>query len=298
MKSQENTDFLLRRMLKARVLWVAALAVAGLLAGCAVFHHPSFKGVAGLQLYSVRAQMAKDAPGTLAEVRSWGVKFVELAGTYGMAPVDFKQHLDAAGLDAVSGHFQFEDWSKDPESVLNQATSMGLVYVGCPWIPHQGAFDEAACQNAITLFNRVGALAARRHMHFFYHTHGYEFQPSGSGTLFDMLMQQTDPDFVKYEMDIFWIAHAGQDPVKLLAKYPGRFELMHLKDMRKGTPTGLLTGSSDVNNDMALGAGILDLPAILRAAGDAGIKWYFIEDESPHSEDQIPQSLRFLDTLR
>jgi sugar phosphate isomerase/epimerase len=298
MKTQERMNIRLRRIFTAGTVWVAALGVARLLAGCAVFHRPAFKGVAGLQLYSVRAQLDKNVPGTLAEVSGWGIKFVELAGTYGLAPAVFKQHLDAAGLDAVSGHYSFDEWSKDPEAVLRQAASLGLVYVGCAWIPHEGPFDETACRNAIAVFNRAGELAAQRHMHFFYHTHGYEFQPSGPATLFDLLAQRTDPDNVKFEMDIFWIAHAGQDPVRLLAQYPGRWELMHLKDMRKGTPTGLLTGSSDVKNDVALGTGVLDLPSILRAANQAGIKWYFIEDESPDSEAQIPQSLRYLDSLR
>ncbi len=275
------------------------MVVAGLVAGCAVIpHHSAFKGVVGLQLYSVRAQLEKDVPGTLSEVAAWGIKYVELAGTYGMAPAEFKQHLDAAGLDAVSGHFSFEQWAKDPEGVLTEAANMGLVYVGCAWIPHDGAFSEKACRNAIKVFNRAGQMAARHRMHFFYHTHGYEFQPFGDGTLFDLLMRETDPDYVKFEMDIFWITHAGRDPVKVLAQYPGRWELMHIKDMRKGTPTGLLTGSSDVRNDVALGSGILDLPAILQAADDAGIKWYFIEDESPNSEAQIPQSLKYLDSLR
>jgi sugar phosphate isomerase/epimerase len=272
--------------------------LAGLLAGCVVIQGAPLKSVVGLQLYSVRAQMEKDVPGTLAEVRSWGIRFVELAGTSGLSPEVFKQHLEAAGLDAVSGHYSFEEWSRDPEAVLAQAARLGLVYVGCAWIPHEGAFDEAACRNAIAVFNRAGELAAQRHMRFFYHTHGYEFQPFHGGTLFDLLMRRTDAEKVKFEMDIFWIAHAGQNPVKLLAKYPFRWELMHLKDMRKGTPTGLLTGSSDVKNDVAMGTGTLNLPAILRAANQAGVKWYFIEDESPDSEEQIPQSLRYLDSLR
>ena len=274
------------------------MAWPDLAASSAVARQPRFKGVVGLQLYSVRAQFEKNVPDTLLEVAGWGTKYVELAGTYGLAPTEFKRQLDAAGLDAVSGHFPFERWAKDPEGLLTEAASMGLVYVGCPWIPHDGAFSEKACRNAIKVFNRAGQLAARHHMHFFYHTHGYEFQPFGDGTLFDLLMRETDPDYVKYEMDIFWIAHAGRDPVKLLAQYPQRWELMHLKDMRKGTPTGLLTGGSDVRNDAALGTGILDIPAILQAAEKAGIKWFFIEDESPTSEDQIPQSLKYLDSLR
>ena len=295
MKTQKISATPPRRTLSAAVL---LLAGAGLLAGCALLHTHVFKTVAGLQLYSVRAQMAKDPQGTLAVVRAWGIKYVELAGTYGLSPAQFKAKLTDHGLDAVSGHFDYKLWSEDPEGVLRQARDLGLVEVGCAWIPHSGAFDEAACRHAIEVFNRVGALASQHHMHFFYHTHGYEFQPYGGGTLFDLLMRETYSEHVKFEMDIFWIVHAGQNPVNLLWKYAGRWELMHLKDMRKGTPTGLLTGASDVNNDVALGTGMIDLPPILRAAREVGVRWYFIEDESPVSEEQIPQSLVYLRDLR
>jgi sugar phosphate isomerase/epimerase len=273
----------------------SALVVGGLFAACLSLDAKPIRDSVGLQLYSVRAQLGKDVPGTLAEVQGWGVKYVELAGTYNLSPADFKAQLDSHGLFPLSGHFGFEQWAADPEAVLSQADTLGLKYVGCAWIPHEGAFDEATCRKAIEVFNKAGAAAAKHKMKFFYHTHGYEFQPFGDGTLFDLLMQGTDSKTVKFEMDIFWIAHAGQDPVKLLAKYPKRFELMHLKDMRKGTPTGLLTGSSDVRNDAALGAGELDLTSILKEAQKIKVKWYFIEDESPVSEQQIPESLKFLD---
>jgi sugar phosphate isomerase/epimerase len=107
------------------------------------------------------------------------------------------------------------------------------------------------------------------------------------------MMKDLDPG-VKMEMDIFWIVHAGQDPVQLMEKYPDRFVMLHLKDMKKGTPTGLLTGHTDVNNDVAFGTGQIDLPAILNEAGKIGVKWSFIEDESKDSEQQIPRSLRYL----
>jgi sugar phosphate isomerase/epimerase len=110
-------------------------------------------------------------------------------------------------------------------------------------------------------------------------------------------MTETDPKKVVYEMDIFWTVHPAQDPVALLKKYGKRWELMHLKDMKKGTPTGLLTGSSDVTNDVVLGTGQIDLPSILKAARKAGVKYYFIEDESPTAAAQIPQSLRFLEQV-
>ena len=274
------------------------ICAAAIMSGCADMGAGFFKGPVGLQLYSVRNQMQKDAPGTLTEVRNWGIKYVELAGTYGIAPADFKKLLDDHGLDAVSGHFPFEKWRDDPESALAEAETLGLKYVGCAWIPHEGAFDEVAARRAIAVFNHAGDLAAKHHMRFFYHTHGYEFQPFENGTLFDLMMRETNPRHVFFEMDIFWIAHSGTDPVKLLEKYPGRWALMHLKDMRKGTPTGLLTGSSPVSNDVVFGTGQLDLPAILRAAQQAGVKWFFIEDESDVSEQQIPESLRYLREVR
>src|ERR1700733_15091942 len=110
-----------------RRVWFASaalLAGAGLLAGCALFHAHIFRTVAGLQLYSVRAQMAKDADGTLAEVHAWGVKYVELAGTYGLSPEQFKAKLTEHGLEAVSGHFSFDQWSQDPEGVLREARDL------------------------------------------------------------------------------------------------------------------------------------------------------------------------------
>jgi len=105
------------------------------------------------------------------------------------------------------------------------------------------------------------------------------------------------PEFVTFELDIFWAVHPGQDPVKLLQKYPNRWELMHVKDMRKGTKTGLLTGSEDVRNDVPIGSGQIDIAATLREAARVGVKHYFIEDESPAVVDQIPQTVRYLESL-
>lgn len=259
---------------------------------------PSFKGPVGLQLYSLREQFKKDVPATLDMVKSFGVKYVELAGTYDMPPEKFKAELTQRGIEAVSGHFPYEKYRDDVESIAKEAEALGLKYAGCAWIPHEGKFDEKTCREAIEVFNKAGEALAKHNIKFFYHTHGYEFQKYGyDETLFDLLMKETNPEFVSYQMDIFWIVHPGKDPVKLLKKYSGRWELMHLKDMRKGTATGMLTGSSPVTNDVALGKGQIDLPAILEAAKKAGVKWYFIEDESPSSEQQIPVSLKYLEQV-
>jgi sugar phosphate isomerase/epimerase len=258
----------------------------------------SFKGPIGLQLYSLRDQFKKDIPGTLDQVHNFGIKYVELAGTYGLAPEKFKEQLDARGLKAISGHFPFEDCRDHIEDIAKSAKALGLEYVGCAWIPHQDPFDEKTCRDAIAVFNRAGEALAKHGLKFFYHTHGYEFLPYGNGTLFDLMMAETKPEFVRYQMDVFWIVHPNQDPVKLLEKYGSRFELMHLKDMKKGTPTGIFTGHSDVTNNVPLGVGSLDWPAIFKAAKRAGVKWYFIEDESPTAVEQIPQSLSYLEKVK
>jgi sugar phosphate isomerase/epimerase len=256
----------------------------------------SFKGPVGLQLYSLRAELIHNLPAGLDKVKSYGVQYVETAGTYNLSPEKFKEMLHVRGLKAVSGHFPYEKFRDDVDSVARDAKALGLEYVGCAWIPHQGDFDEKECRDAINVFNRAGEALAKHNLKLFYHTHGYEFQPRGQGTLFDLLLAETKPEFVRYEMDVFWVLHPGQDPIKLLEKYGKRFELMHVKDMKKGVK-GDLSGQSDVNNDVVVGTGQMDWPAILKAAKRAGVKWYFLEDESPAAAEDIPQSLRYLEQV-
>jgi sugar phosphate isomerase/epimerase len=258
---------------------------------------PSFKGPIGLQLYSLRDQFAKDVPATLDQVRAFGIKYVETHATYGLTPEKFRAELDTRGLKAISGHFPYDQCRDHIEDVARDAKMLGLQYVGCAWIPHQDPFNEKTCREAIGVFNRAGEALAKHGLKFFYHTHGYEFLPYGKGTFFDLMMAETKPEFVHYEMDVYWIVNPGQDPMKLLEKYGSRFELMHLKDMKQGTPRGF-TGHSDVTNNVPLGTGVIDFPTLFRAAKKAGVKWYFIEDESPTSVEQIPQSLRYLEQLK
>lgn len=263
-----------------------------------IFAAPAGKDYVGLQLYSLRTQLGADVPKALDEIKSWGITNVELAGTYNLTPEKFKAELDARGLNAFSGHFPYDRLRNDIEGVARDAQTLGLKYVGCAWIPHSEPFDEKTCRDAVEVFNKAGEALAKHGLKFFYHAHGYEFQPYGKGTLFDLLMKETNPKFFNFQMDVFWIVHAGQDPVALLKKYGSRWQLMHLKGMRETTPTGLLTGHSAVTNDVAVGMGKIDYPPILKAAKKVGIKWYVIEDESPISEQQIPQSYNYLQTLK
>lgn len=256
-----------------------------------------FRGPVGLQLYSLRDQFKQNVGATLDQVSSFGIRNVELAGTYGLAPEKFKAELDARRLKAISAHFSYEQCRDQIEDVAREAKLLGLEYAGSARIPHKAPFDEKTTREAAAVFNRAGEALAKNGIKFFYHTHGYEFLPHGDGTLFDLLMAETNPKYVRIEMDVYWIVHPGQDPVKLLEKYGKRFELMHIKDMKQGTPRGF-TGHSDVTNNVPLGQGIIDWPSVLRAAKKAGVKWYFIEDESPTSPTQIPQSLRYLESVR
>src|SRR5262245_45113372 len=258
---------------------------------------PSFKGPVGLQLYSLRDNFKKDVPATLDQVRSFNIKYVELAGTYGVPPEKFKALLDERGLKAISGHFSYEQCRDHIEDVARDAKTLGLEYVGCAWIPHKDPFDEKTCREAAAVFNRAGEALAKHGIKFFYHTHGYEFLPYKDGTLFDLLMAEAKPAFVRIQMDVYWGVNPGQDPVKLFEKYGKRFELMHVKDMKQGTPRDF-TGHSDVTNNVVLGEGMIDWPAVFRAAKKAGVKWYILEDESPSVEAQIPKSLNFLEQIK
>jgi len=259
---------------------------------------PYFKGPVGLQLYSLRNEFARDVEGTLARVRDYGFQYVELAGTYQRKESRFREMLSQYGLVPIAGHFSYEMFRDKPAEVVAQAKELGLKYAGVAWIPHQGDFTENDARAAAAVFNRAGELLRKEGIRFFYHTHGYEFQKYKDGTLFDLLMSETKPEFVTFEMDILWVYFPGQDPVALLKKYSGRWELMHLKDLKKGVATGSLSGHTDVTNDVALGTGQIPLPAILKAAKKAGVLYYFIEDESPSAATQIPQSLKFLESVK
>jgi len=252
----------------------------------------------GLQLYSLRNQFAKDVPGTMAEIKSWGVNNVELAGTYGLSTEQFKAQLDAHGLRPISAHYGYDQFRTNLDWIISDAKMLGLKYVGCAWVPHGATFDEPTCREAIATFNHAGQVLAEHGLKFFSHTHGYEFAPYKDGTFFDLLMAQTDPKYVSFEMDIFWVAHAGQDPTRLMEKYGSRWKLMHLKGMKEGTPTGFYTGQSDPNNDTPVGQGKISFPPLFKAAAKAGVQWYFIEDESDRCEQQIPVSLKYMRDLR
>jgi sugar phosphate isomerase/epimerase len=251
----------------------------------------------GLQLYSLRNEFKTEVHGTLAKVNEWGIKEVEGGGTYGLPMEEFQKLLKQNKLKVVSVGADFGVLKDNPQAAVDNAKAFGAKYVVCFWIPHNG--DEFTFENikeATEVFNKAGKLLQENGLSLCYHPHGYEFRPYEDGTLFDYLVNNTDPNNFNFEMDVFWIKHPGQDPVALLEKYPNRFLLMHLKDRKPGTP-GNQNGHADVESNVVLGQGDVGIDRIMAAAEKAGVKHYFIEDESSHSVEQIPQSLSYLKSL-
>jgi hypothetical protein len=279
----------------------SSLAAAAVATGCAsapaVGTGRSFKGPVGLQLYSLRALFPRDVPGTVQRVAGYGIQEVELAGTYNFKPEAFRDLLLKAGLNPVSQHVGFDRLEKEPAKVAAEAKTLGLRYTGCAAIPHKGNFDVEQARRAAKVLNEAGKVMADQGIRCFYHCHGFEFRPgtdSKAPMAMDVLIQETDPKWVSFQMDIMWVVFPGQNPAEWLLKYPGRWHLMHLKDLKKGVATGSHSGGTDPNNDVVLGTGQMNWPVILAAAKKSGVKHYFIEDESMDAADHIPLSLAYL----
>jgi sugar phosphate isomerase/epimerase len=211
---------------------------------------------------------------------------------------EYKKLLAQNGLKMVSIGAGFEKLSENPQAVIDEAKAFGAKYVMCSWIPHNGDdFTIEDIKKAQAVFTKAGKLMRESGITFTYHTHGYEFRPYEGGTLFDWLVKNTDPRYVNFEMDVFWVKHPGQDPVALLKKYPTRFKMLHLKDRKHGTPDSQSGHAPDETN-VVLGQGDVGIAEIMKAAKGIQVKHYFIEDESPDAEAQIPQSLEFLKGLK
>jgi sugar phosphate isomerase/epimerase len=252
----------------------------------------------GLELYSLRNQFKTDVPGTLAKIKSWGIKEIEGGGTYGLSMDEYKKLLEQNGLKMVSIGVDFDKLAKDLQDAIDEAKAFGARYIVCFWIPHNGTeFTIDDIKKAVNVFNTAGKKIHEAGLSFCYHPHGYEFRPYEDGTMFDYLVKQTDPNYVNFEMDVFWVKHPGQDPVALLQKYPKRFLLMHLKDRKPGTE-GNQNGQADDESNVVLGQGDVNIAAVIKEAKKIGIKHYFIEDESSISTEQIPQSLAYLRQLK
>ncbi|HEY5227253.1 MAG TPA: sugar phosphate isomerase/epimerase [Opitutaceae bacterium] len=252
----------------------------------------------GLQLESFKIRLAADVPSGLDIVKSDGFTIVETAGTYKLTPEQFRAQLDAHGLKAVSSHFPYEGLQADLPGVIAAARALGSTNVVIAHIPHKGVFDAAMARKAAADFNSWGKALAAAGLRLLYHPHGYEFVPlPGGGTGFDILMNETDPKAVFFEMDVFWVVYAGQNPVALLAKYPDRWKMFHLKDVRIGAATGGSAGRAPIGDFVTIGTGQINWRAVLAEGRKIGIEYSFIEDESSDPVANVPPSVRYLESL-
>jgi sugar phosphate isomerase/epimerase len=256
-----------------------------------------FPQMPGVVSYTYRKFFEKDVPSTLDTIKKLGFTDIEFSSLFGKTPAELRALIDVRGIKCSSFGISYDDFVNNTDVVAQNAKILGASYLRVAGMPHKGALTPGEMQKAIDDFNRVGKIVKEQYgLTFVYHNHGFEFEPYKDGTLYDYLVAQTNPKYVSFELDIFWAFFPGQDPAALLNKYGSRYKLMHLKDIKKGV-TGNFSGGTSQNNDVALGTGQMDIPAILIAARKAGVQHYYIEDESDNVLTQVPQSLGYLRKL-
>jgi len=259
--------------------------------------------VIGLQLYTVRDAMGTDPLGTLQKVAQIGYNSIENAtytGTekfYGMDAVTYKKVLTENGLVANSGHYRLgEEQEKgadvkgtmlhDWQRAVDDASTVGLKYMVCAYLSSNERGDLDHYKKLADIFNKAGETCKKSGIQFCYHNHDFEFQAQNGVFPYDIILDKTDKNNVKMEVDLYWIKKAGQDPLALFQKHPGRFPLWHVKDMSKEADQSFA----------AVGTGIIDFKTIFQHKDQAGMKFFFVEqDKCPGSPfDSITQSYKFI----
>ncbi|HXJ07754.1 MAG TPA: sugar phosphate isomerase/epimerase [Candidatus Acidoferrum sp.] len=260
----------------------------------------------GLQLYTVRSEMPKDFEGTIAKVAETGYKEVEFAGYFKHSPKDVRAVVDKNGLTAPSAHIAYDVVEKEWPETLEAAHVVGHKYIVCPWIDEKQRTADG-WKRAAELFNKAGEASEKAGIQFCYHNHSFEFSPVeglGGKLAYDYLLAETNPKFVKMEMDLCWISVAGKDPVSYFDKHPGRFPLVHVKDYvndpNATSSYAGATGSVVFKGRLAdVGKGTIDWKRIFEHSEKAGIKHYFVEnDDAKEPFEDIKTSYDYLAALR
>ena len=240
----------------------------------------------GLQLYSVRDAIAADLPGSLKKIADMGYKYVELASYadgkfYGHAPAEFRKIVDDLGMEIISSHTNVESAgvSLDNSKAMADAhAELGIKYCVQPWIEEENRNIEAY-KKMVGELNEVGLIMKDVGIQMGYHNHNFEFDTiDGIVPYYDLFMPEMDPDLITMEIDLYWVTKAGQDPVEMFNKYPGRFQLFHLKDMSTKQDAAYF---DVVKDDISpVGEGVIDFKRILAAKETAGMKHLFVEDDN------------------
>lgn len=266
-----------KKFLKTATAGLAITAITGKLLGCtsaaALGSSGNIKNF-GLQLYTLRDVLPKDPKGVLKQVAAMGYKQVEsyegAQGMFwGMKNTEFKKYMDDLGMKIVSSHC---DINKDFERKANEAAEIGMKYLIDPWVGSQKDIDTF--KKIAETFNARGEVCKKAGLRFGYHNHDYPFVAVHGQLPMDVMIQNSDPSLVDFEMDIYWVVTAGEEPVKWFEKYPGRFKLSHIKDRKKNVPLSVKDAS------VIAGEGSIDYPGILKAGQKNGLEYYIIEQES------------------
>lgn len=239
----------------------------------------------GLQLYTIRDAMKADVRGSLKKVSDLGYKFIELASYsdgkfYGFDPAEFKKMVSDLGMETISSHTQVEAKGITLDNAKRMADAhaqLGVKYCVQPWV-NEADRNMESYKKMIEEWNKVGRIMKDVDIQFGYHNHNFEFEPlDGLVPYYDLFMPLLDADLVTMELDVFWASKAGQDPVEMFKKYPGRFQLLHIKDWRAQAAT-----SFDVQGDdmCSVGEGVIDFKSIMEARDVAGAKYIFVEDDN------------------
>jgi len=255
----------------------------------------------GVQLYTVRDLMKADFEGTIAKVAQIGYKEVEFAGYFDHTAQQVRAVVDKNGLSAVSTHVQYDELDAKFPSVIEDSKSIGMKYIVCPWIPEELRKSPDIWKQAAAKFNHCGEQTKKAGIQFAYHNHWFEFLPVNGKLPYDELLKECDANLVKMEMDLCWITAAGGDPLKYFNLYPGRFPLVHVKDLKK-IPKVTEGGSQNFGDTVdltAVGDGIIDWKKIFAQSDKAGIKHYIVEHDKPENPfESITRSYEYLSKLR
>ena len=246
----------------------------------------------GLQLYSLRDDMEKDAKATLKRVAGMGYKEIEsYPGSkgflWGMKPAEFKAYLSELGLTPVSTHTGIDN---DITGRMDQAAEAGFKNFVVSWIGAEKRTNLDGFRKVADEFNQLGEQTKKRGMQFGYHNHDYPFIDMEGQVPYDILLKNTDSGLVTYEMDLFWVVEPGKDPIAFFTKYPGRFSMAHIKDR----------DPQDPKKSIVIGQGNLNLKGMMTAAQQAGVRHYFVEVEEYGAltpNESVAQSLSGLKKL-
>lgn len=233
-----------------------------------------------LQLYSIRDLMQEDFVGNIKKVSKAGYTGVEFAGYYGMDACETKKILDDNGLLAAGSHDPIELLKKDLTRAIDYALEIGNKYIICPYYPELVQGDADSFRRAAGLFNEIGDKCKKSGIRFGYHNHGFEFKMLNGQYGLDILLANTEPELVCFELDTYWVQFAGANPVEVIDRYKQRCPLLHIKEMK----------NHEEKVNTIIGKGIMDFKAIVATAKKYNVDWYVVEQE--YFEDDLIESVR------